>query len=312
MSTDLCRISPGARSVIDVITGDGRATGYLEFRVRSSSGTWRQSFVSLERQSAWQADIQRIATRADVYVGCIPRSRPSGRRDAVYAGWTLWADCDGPAAVAALESFPVAPSVVVGSGTADNRHAYWGLRGSLPASVIEHANRRLALTLGSDAAVTHANAILRPPGTLNHKITPPSAVTLMHETAVRRELADVLSVCRMASPEHDNAPPERTHRAGLQSISPDEYVRVLLATEVPRNRKVRCPGAHEDRTPSLHVYPRPERGWFCFGCRRGGTIYDLAGLAWGLSTRGADFVELQRRLRALWPHAAETPHHAGG
>jgi hypothetical protein len=43
---------------------------------------------------------------------------------------------------------------------------------------------------------------------------------------------------------------------------------------------------HEDRTPSLHVYGDPERGWFCFGCGRGGSIYDFAALLFGRGTRG--------------------------
>jgi hypothetical protein len=66
---------------------------------------------------------------------------------------------------------------------------------------------------------------------------------------------------------------------------------------------------HDDRTASLHVYPEPERGWFCFGCRRGGSIYDLAAgiwLPWAGSPREADrplrgreFLELRQRLSRL-------------
>ena len=51
----------------------------------------------------------------------------------------------------------------------------------------------------------------------------------------------------------------------------------------PRHGKIRCP-FHPDGTPSLHVYPTPEQGWFCFGCRRGGTIYDLAAEVWDTHT----------------------------
>jgi hypothetical protein len=55
-------------------------------------------------------------------------------------------------------------------------------------------------------------------------------------------------------------------------------------------------GLHEDRTPSLHVYDDLERGWYCFGCGRGGSIYDLAALLWHRETRGKGFVDLQREL----------------
>jgi hypothetical protein len=58
-------------------------------------------------------------------------------------------------------------------------------------------------------------------------------------------------------------------------------------------------GLHEDRTPSLHVYDDPGRGWFCFGCGRGGSIYDLASLLWRRETHGREFIELRRELEAI-------------
>jgi DNA primase len=73
------------------------------------------------------------------------------------------------------------------------------------------------------------------------------------------------------------------------------YVRELTGQRIGRDRKVRCP-LHDDRTPSLHVYERPEQGWYCFGCGRGGSIYDLAGPLYGLPIRGAGFVRLRRLL----------------
>jgi hypothetical protein len=78
------------------------------------------------------------------------------------------------------------------------------------------------------------------------------------------------------------------------------YVRRLLGVDVPRHRKVACP-FHEDRHPSLHVYPTPERGWYCYGrCRRGGTIYDLAAPLYGYADRGDDFLRLREELRRLF------------
>jgi len=44
------------------------------------------------------------------------------------------------------------------------------------------------------------------------------------------------------------------------------------------------------------VYREPGRGWYCFGCGRGGSIYDLAALLLGRRTRGGDFLELRREL----------------
>ena len=61
---------------------------------------------------------------------------------------------------------------------------------------------------------------------------------------------------------------------------------------------MRCP-FHDDDTPSLHVYPSAAEGWYCFGCGRGGSIYDFAALLLGRSTRGEDFIELRRELEAI-------------
>lgn len=42
----------------------------------------------------------------------------------------------------------------------------------------------------------------------------------------------------------------------------------------------RCPlPGHDERTPSFTVYPG-DRGWWCFGCNRGGDVVNLAVLAW--------------------------------
>ena len=72
----------------------------------------------------------------------------------------------------------------------------------------------------------------------------------------------------------------------------------LTGQTLGRDHKISCP-FHEDRTPSLHAYTSPERGWYCYGrCGRGGSIYDLAAALWGLDTQGSDFIELRRRLEA--------------
>ena len=69
--------------------------------------------------------------------------------------------------------------------------------------------------------------------------------------------------------------------------------------------KVRCPlPDHDDPRASLWIGETPEEGWFCFGCSRGGRIFDLASLLiggpWGVDLRGDAFraarAELERRL----------------
>jgi DNA primase len=38
---------------------------------------------------------------------------------------------------------------------------------------------------------------------------------------------------------------------------------------------------HQERTPSFTVYADNDRGWWCFGCARGGDAVQLACYAWG-------------------------------
>ena len=92
----------------------------------------------------------------------------------------------------------------------------------------------------------------------------------------------------------------------LDEISPVDYVEALTGVHVPAHGTIRCPlPDHEDRTPSCKVYKVPERGWYCYGCGRGGTIYDFGAALWGMSTRGAAFHDLRRELaRALLRAAA--------
>lgn len=97
--------------------------------------------------------------------------------------------------------------------------------------------------------------------------------------------------------------PRRTVQSDdLMKIDPPDYFISLTGLEVgERGGSVNCPlPGHDERTPSCHVYSSAGRGWYCFGCQRGGTIYDLAGHLWELRTRGEDFKEINQRLRGLF------------
>jgi hypothetical protein len=155
--------------------------------------------------------------------------------------------------------------------------------------------------LGADRACFDAARILRPPGTWNHKHEPATPVDLVRlEADARFELGHVLA----HAPAIDDAHLARRWRdrpardpAGdpLLGISPADYVSVLLGVPARAGGKVRCP-FHNDAHPSLHVYPTAERGWCCFSCGRGGSIYDLAAALMNVGTRGQDFVRLRREL----------------
>ena len=82
--------------------------------------------------------------------------------------------------------------------------------------------------------------------------------------------------------------------AQLRQISTADYVLYLTGQEPNREGKVHCPFHEGDRTPSLQCY---DDGTFCcFGCMKGGTIFDFAGALWGIETKGRDFIVLRQRL----------------
>jgi hypothetical protein len=276
----------------------------LELRYRLDDGQrMGQLFDHPTRLSGLATRAVALGRRTDVYVGCAPRTRRRGGRNAVERAFVLWVDCDGEAAVEALSHFDPQPSIVIASGSGSNCHAYWPLTEPLAADEVERANRRLAHALGADGASADAARILRVPGTYSHKHQPPIPVHALRLDVDRRlAVADVIGA--LPDPPHGRraTPPPDAYRGDdpLLTVAPDVYVRRLLGVEVPRHRKVRCP-FHADRHASLHVYETAERGWYCFGrCRRGGTIYDLAAPLYGYTVRGDDFLRLRAELHRLF------------
>lgn len=271
----------------------------IELRWRSGNGM-DHAFLSVDALDDFADGVEWLAAGTDVYVGLLPRRRPGGGRDdLVNAGSVLWADCDAPASVAALRRFSPAPSMVVRSGTANNVHAYWLLSELASIDAIERANHQLADELESDPACAEPARILRPPS-LNHKHDPPAPVRLERcDADTRHELADVVAGLPVSTywPRRSSPARDRVTDDPLLAIPPALYVERLTSLRVPRSHKLPCP-FHPDDTPSLHVYADPAHGWYCYGCRRGGSVYDFAALLWQCETRGSGFLYLRARLLA--------------
>lgn len=295
-----------ARQFLSVLAGTETTDELLELRYRLEDGGMGQLFYGPSQLRGLATRALSLGRRTDVYVGCAPRTRRYGGRDAVRHAHALWVDCDGDDAVAALQAFEPQPSIVIASGTGSNCHAYWPLAAALARDEVEDANRRLAHALGADPASADAARILRVPGTSSHKRQPPTPVIAVvfepHERFVVEDVVGALAEPPAEQPPAPRVAPPRADsgRDPLRQIAPDIYVERLLGVTVPRHRKVSCP-FHEDKHPSLHVYTSPERGWYCYGrCRRGGTIYDLAGPLYGYATTGQEFLALQAELRRLF------------
>jgi RepB DNA-primase from phage plasmid/CHC2 zinc finger len=293
------------------LAGQAPPEQLLELRYRRTRGGMGQRFFSVARPDAAAAAVTVLGRRQDVYIGAALRARREGTREAVAAGWALWADCDGPNAAEALAAFDPAPAIVVRSGSGENRHAYWPLTVPLPAHELERANGRVAGALGADDASTDAARVLRPPTSLNFKHDPPTLVALERFSKDRFETAQLLAALPEPRPARQPGAPAAALVDGgaddpLRAIDPAIYVAALTGLEVGRDRKINCP-LHPDRTPSLHVYETPEDGWFCFGCRRGGSIYDLAAPLLEFSTRGRGFIELRARLYEMLLPGREPP-----
>ena len=290
---------PPLHRYLAALYGRAPAGSFVEVRYRAPFGMGRE-FHDVAHLGDVASSITRLAAMSDVYTGVIPRRhrQGGGRDDLISRPRTVWVDCDASQSAAALGRFSPAPSIIVRSGSGDHRHAYWLLRTAADLDEIEDANRRLAVALGGDPACSDAARILRPPS-LNWKTSPPAPVTL--ERCRARPPFRLDDILDRLPPLPDRAAPHERNRPRtptddpLLEISPPVFVERLTGIRVPRSGKIACP-FHPDRMPSLHVYPDPEQGWFCFGCRRGGSVYDFAAELLGLSTRGEGFLALRDHL----------------
>jgi hypothetical protein len=276
---------------------------FIEVRYRHRDEMRRHFFEHTDTFAAART-IARLGLRSDVYVGVAARRSRAGGKDAIGRVWTLWADLDHAEAHERLEQLPVGPAIVIASGSAGHLHAYWPLARPVSIAAGEAANRRLAAQLGADTgAVTNAATILRPPGTYSFKTDPPTPVVLERlddePTTLYAATAGIADDPTPPAATPAPAPAPRPGEDPLRALHPAHYVSALTGQVVGRSRKISCP-FHEDRTPSFHVYQRPQDGYYCFGCRRyGHSAYDLASALWSMQTRGEDFLQLRARLYDL-------------
>src|SRR3954471_16401480 len=84
------------------LAGTAHRGELIELRYRLDDGQrMGQVFERPDRVRGLATRAIALGRRTDVYVGCAPRTRRHGGRDAVGRAFVLWADCDGEDPVAA-------------------------------------------------------------------------------------------------------------------------------------------------------------------------------------------------------------------
>lgn len=282
--------------------GESRGDQYVELRMPNrtdKSLPWQIWIPGNESYEAVRM-VLSYAESTDVYVGAAPRARPAGTRDAIERVPLLWVDCDSEESFNRLGEFSPEPTCVIASGTEFHAHAWWRLEKAIPPAAAERANRRLAYAIGADLKVCDRARIMRPPCTFNYKTDPPRPVTMMNITGNVYNVASVVSGLPdppdMNLPREHRPPIERKHDDDwLLDIPPYVYVEELAERDVNRSGKTECPFHESSSGRSLHVYSTPEKGWYCYGCQKGGDIYQFAALLWGIDTN-TNFKALRKRL----------------
>jgi RepB DNA-primase from phage plasmid len=296
----------GAAGLVEVVVGRRRADGALLMRSRSEPGRF-------PRAGDLRA-LMRLARRhrqAGEEVFCTPLTRReprAGKAGEILPARCAWVDIDEPANVDRLRAFAPRPHLVVYSGSG-GAHAFWRLGPPLEPQQLEATNRKLAHHVGADLGSTDRARIMRLPGH-NHKAGRPCRIVFcdLASRAVDGEQL-VAGLEDPAPPTRPPSPAELRRRLAFLAadeasrIPPPAYFRALAGVDVPeRGGHVPCPlDDHHDQLASCMVYRDAAEGWWCFGCGRGGAIYDLASLleggAWGRDLRGQDFRELKRRVQ---------------
>jgi hypothetical protein len=250
----------------------------------------------------------------DVFLGALPRLRPSGTaRDVGPRRW-LFADIDFGAAghgtppthateneaQTALERAPVAPALLTHTG--GGLQAWWALDADASEAAWREAQTRLAAQLGADPASCAAHQVLRVAGSRNWKTGTPRAVRLLATRPGTCSLAPFLAL--PPAPPRTQARPSGGRHAGGGSTSgpprpferakdvPVAEVLHWLGVTVARDRCA-CPCHGGTNPTSMHVGGDRGNVATCYaGCAtpEGPRVYttvDLVAGARGVSPREA-------------------------
>jgi len=143
-------------------------------------------------------DVEKFSLRhgrdAEIYMGVAPRIRngDAGLKNCA-SPTALWVDADDlRSARAELALFDLEPSITVRSGR--GLHLYSLLRDEVSDwDLVKRVLRKLADRLGGDAKSAEPAHILRVPGTMNHKYSPPRPVEIEQmDLGIKYDLAEIV------------------------------------------------------------------------------------------------------------------------
>jgi len=162
----------------------GDVTGYLciaEMKRRNSGKkNVKQLFFEYPDELEDAVDyIEQSMRSADIYFAPFLTLRKRRKKEDINETAVAWSDGD----LCPLEALKVPPSIVVRSSKANDvekYHFYWKFKEPEPSDVGEYISKKIAYAHeddGMDQGGWDLTQLLRVPGTLNHKYTPPQQVS---------------------------------------------------------------------------------------------------------------------------------------
>lgn len=161
--------------LFDAWRHSGRS-GYVFLSVKKPSGEWKDySFAWPSQEPTIRDALASHAGDADLYWSPLVFRTKRRAKDGVEGASVLFQDLDA----VDPRGLPVRPSVAWESGTPGHYHGLWHLTDELTPEQHERLNRALAYSVGADKGGWDLTQVLRVPGTLNHKTSPPRPVRLL-------------------------------------------------------------------------------------------------------------------------------------
>ncbi|HEY4279696.1 MAG TPA: hypothetical protein VGM91_15835, partial [Conexibacter sp.] len=285
-------------------------------------------------RAAWLEDalgyVASLAARPRHEIAALPSVRrfPLPAKTAVSHTRWLWMDVDRVDALPRLHHLlrERPAHLRIESAGSGGEHALWQLRQPLPARLvdrrtgevhewIERAHLRLVgrvgrwedvdgtpKLIGADRACTDRSRLMRLAGTVNYKSGRHARVIhadlALRPYSLRDLVGDLPDLPSRRAPRRPGQPVNNDDP--YKTIAPATYFVELAGVDVVGYGLIRCPAPdHDDDHPSCNVGDDADTGWWCHGCARGGTIYDLASVLLGGPTGTALRGDAFRSAKAL-------------